>query len=122
MIFKNKAHEAAYHDYVDRLNKNNRNIDSYARACLYLLALSDTVRRHVDDCFDFNGEMLKDGIFEHGWQTGSTERITHLAANLFTGNTDLDAENPEDYSPAYLCADIEDVPYFCEAMKIFAGL
>lgn len=115
MKFKDREHEAAYKSYIARC----KTPDEYHQALFYLLALSDTTRCHIEQIYDFPRHRLADpNLFKRAWQTSSTERITHLAVNLFTDSIELDADDPDSYSVSTIFTDLSDAPYFWEAIKL----
>jgi hypothetical protein len=116
MKFRSDEHEDAYNDFLRRC-KGHAN-DPYYKSLFYLIALSDTTRANVADIFDFKELCIKPEMFHKPWQTGSTQKLTHLAANLFTDSTASDEDDPEAFSAAEIFSDGEYSPYYYEAIKI----
>lgn len=118
MIFKDIEHENNYHNYFLNMCSG----DEYHKSAAYLLALSETIRSHVNSVFDFSADVIKPECLQAAWQTGTSAKICRLLFNLWNGY-DSEGEPTEDephsanYTPeSIFCT--SDLPYLLEAVKI----
>ena len=102
--------------------------DIERKALAYLFALDTVCFEHIRELYDFEGDSIKPDTLDKGWQTGTSERTTRLAFNLYNshcsdGETYIGSDGIEDnlpsvyYSPAYLFC-CEYAKYYAEALKI----
>lgn len=117
--FRDDQHKA---DYL-RLLGQMKSADCYHQAVAYLLALDEVVVNHVDDVFDFAGDMIKfETALDHGWHTGTSYKTTRLIMNLWNGwNREFDAEGEAFPSVRFAVDNIFScsyAPYYWEAIKL----
>jgi hypothetical protein len=110
-IFQDSEHEAFYY----RMLAECRCTDSYHRALLYSLGLSQDTRAHIQELFDFSDGGIKPEGLTASWQTGGSLRICRLAFNLWNGWSSIGEER---YSTPYELFDCEATPYFFEAIRL----
>ena len=122
ITFKNKEHEKFSNTYLSKC----RYQDSYHKALVYCLGLSEDTRRNVNRIYDFETGFIKPECLQEGWQTSGSERIVRLAFNLYTDGTPTtdeydDTEEQITETRLYSVSDIfctGDAKYFWEAIKI----
>ena len=83
ITFKNKEHEKFYHTYLSKC----RYQDTYHKALVYCLGLSEDTRRNVKRIYDFETGLIKPECLQEGWQTSGSEKIVRIAFNLYTDGT-----------------------------------
>ena len=117
--FVDEMHEAFYVQQSQKLRP-----DVYLRCLIYTLGICDVTRRNFNSIYDASdGTINLEAIF-HGWQTGSTLKITRLAFQLFTNTTPtafLDYGGDIDECRRYSVSDIfccSFAPYFIEAISL----
>lgn len=122
--FYDKAHWQAFTECIARMQCS----DLYHTCLAYLLALDTNCREHINDCFDFADDVIKIEALAQPWQTGTSQKTTRLAFNLWNGCID-DGEKYTDkdgykvplpsgyYSPneIFCCS---YAPYYWEAIKL----
>lgn len=59
--------------------------DCYHQSLAYLLTLDGVCKEHIDDCFDFDRDLIKIEALAQPWQTGTSKKTTRLAYNLWNG-------------------------------------
>lgn len=118
MKFKDSKHERFYRDKIQ-----DKKLDCYNRALIYLLALIEETRNHFKSIYDIDNQEIEFNALNAGWQTGTSVRITRLAFNLFNGfcysidNDKLEISNSFTVSNIFdTSPDLND--YFFEAIKI----
>ena len=116
--FVNEEHK---NFYIDKLNKYG-NLDSYYRSIIYTLGICNETRKYFNEIFDINRGINIDSI-QYEWQTGTSQKVTRMAFNLFNGcvyDSEKErerGEKSENYNPSELfCCSY--APYFYEAIKI----
>ena len=86
ITFKNKEHEKFYHTYLSKC----RYQDSYHKALVYCLGLSEDTRRNVNRIYDFETGYIKTECLQEGWQTSGSEKlddvllVLHLKTECFS--------------------------------------
>ena len=63
ITFKNKEHEKFYHTYLSKC----RYQDTYHKALVYCLGLSEDTRRNVKRIYDFETGFIKPECLQEGW-------------------------------------------------------
>ena len=113
MIFKDKAHEEYYKEFLSK--DNTRDGDSERKSLFYLLSLLDTTRDHIEELYDFKNHWIDHKALDKDWQTGSSAKITSLAFNLYNGWND-----EKGYcTPLNLfCVSANNIEYLLEAIRI----
>ncbi len=59
------------------------NYDEYHQALFYIMGISEITRNALPEWFDFSEDSIKIECLKADWQTGSTQRLTRLAFNLW---------------------------------------
>lgn len=117
MKFRTKEHENEYYSLLKRMGTAAYK-DVYRQALAYLLTLDIECCKHIEQLYNFEERCIDPTALEKGWQTGTSERTTRLAFNLFTGHTDW---RPDDEASLCSAANIfcsEYAPYYWEAIKL----
>lgn len=122
ITFKNKEHEKFYHTYLPKC----RYQDTYHKALVYCMGLSEDTRRNVNRIYDSETGFIKPECLQEGWQTSGSEKIVRIAFNLYTDGTPTtdeydDTEEQIVETRLYSVSDIfctGDARYFWEAIKI----
>lgn len=84
IMFRNAEHAELYEEILDKMGNN----DVYHISLAYLLTLDIVTREHITDCFDFEKGVIKIDALSKGWQTGTSQKTTRLAFNLWNGCND----------------------------------
>lgn len=79
--FKNRDHERFYQQCLVRCGCG----DPYHKAFFYTMGISDETRKHVEDVFDFQEDVIRPEGLNKGWQTSGSSCLTRLAFNLWNG-------------------------------------
>ena len=122
--FRDEDHERNYNFILDMMPYS----DIERKALAYLFALDTVCFDHIRELYDFSDNRILLSGLDKGWQTGTSERTTRLAFNLYNshcsdGETYIGSDGIEDnlpsvyYSPAYLFC-CEYAKYYAEALKI----
>ena len=90
--FKNREHEKFYEQCLARTG----GLDPYHKAFFYTMGISDETRKHVEDVFDFQEDVIRPEGLNKGWQTSGSSCLTRLAFNLWNG------WNADGYASQYL--------------------
>lgn len=122
MEFKNIEHENFYNEHISKCTSQ----DSYHKALLYTLGISENTRNHIDQLFDFNTNCLKMDWSKYGWLTGTDKKVILLAFDLYNcGQPTINRfkklsdqiDEAKLYAPSNLF-NCEYAFYFVEALKI----
>lgn len=117
MKFRNEEHENAYYTLLKKMGVADGK-DVYRQALSYLLTLDTVCSKHITQLYNFEERCIDVTALEQGWQTGTSQKTTRLAFNLFTGHT---AWCPDEDVSQCSVAEIfcsEYAPYYWEAIKI----
>ena len=79
--FKNRDHERFYQQCLVRCGCGDPN----HKAFFYTMGISDETRKHVEDVFDFQEDVIRPEGLNKGWQTSGSSCLTRLAFNLWNG-------------------------------------
>ena len=79
--FKCRDHERFYQQCLVRCGCG----DPYHKAFFYTMGISDETRKHVEDVFDFQEDVIRPEGLNKGWQTSGSSCLTRLAFNLWNG-------------------------------------
>lgn len=118
MIFRSARHKADFYRFLKMMKRQ----DSYHQAIAYLLALDDVMASNYTDVFDFAEDFIKiESAFNHGWQTGTSQKTTRLLFNLWNGcANDYDDDNGATSNyytvDGIFCSCY--APYYWEAIKL----
>ena len=83
MVFANEEHEKFYFEKL----KQARYQDSYHKALIYILGISEDTRNHFSQIYDIKSGYIKPECLHQGWQTSGSVRVVRLAFNLYTDGT-----------------------------------
>lgn len=106
--FKNRDHERFYQQCLVRCGCG----DPYHKAFFYTMGISNETRKHVDDVFDFQEDVIRPEGLNKGWQTSGSSCITRLAFNLWNG------WNADGCATPYDLFSTSDAGYMLEAIRI----
>lgn len=84
IMFRNAEHAELYEEILDKMGNN----DVYHISLAYLLTLDIVTREHITDCFDFDRDVIEIEALNQPWQTGTSQKTTRLAFNLWNGCND----------------------------------
>ena len=84
ILFRNAEHAELYEEILDKMGNN----DVYHISLAYLLTLDIVTREHITDCFDFDRDVIEIEALNQPWQTGTSQKTTRLAFNLWNGCND----------------------------------
>ena len=83
IVFRDREHE---HFFFWMLRESDC-YDVYHQALAYCLGLSEDVRKHILEIYDFSSRCVEPGCLKQGWITSGSERIIRLGFNLFCNGT-----------------------------------
>jgi len=83
MVFANEEHEKFYFEKLEQA----RYQDSYHKALIYILGISEDTRNHFSQIYDIKSGYIKPECLHQGWQTSGSVRVVRLAFNLYTDGT-----------------------------------
>lgn len=106
--FKNRDHERFYQQCLVRCGCG----DPYHKAFFYTMGISDETRKHVEDVFDFQEDVIRLEGLNKGWQTSGSSCLTRLAFNLWNGWNEDGCATPHDLFTT------SDAGYMLEAIRI----
>ena len=93
--FIDKDHKNFFYSKLDKL-QSLRKTDVYYLSLVYTLSICETTREHFSSIFNIEkGEINLDAI-KAGWQTGTSEKVTRMAFNLWNHSIMFDSE--EDFA------------------------
>ena len=89
--FIDKDHKNFFYSKLDKL-QSLRKTDVYYLSLVYTLSICETTREHFSNIFNIEkGEINLDAI-KAGWQTGTSEKVTRMAFNLWNHSIMFDSE------------------------------
>ena len=106
--FKNRDHERFYQQCLVRCGCG----DPYHKVFFYTMGISDETRKHVEDVFDFQEDVIRPEGLNKGWQTSGSSCLTRLAFNLWNGWNEDGCATPYDLFST------SDASYMLEAIRI----
>lgn len=109
--FYNDDHKRFYTE-----NTENKGLDCYNKAVVYLLGLTEDTRKHSEEIYNFENREIEPTALNKAWQTSTSLTITRLAFNLFNGFTGT--EENENYTVENIFSRRELAEYFYQAIKI----
>lgn len=122
MKFIDNVHKQFYERKYKKLKSLGKE-DRYYKSIIYTLAMCDTTREHFSDIFDLENGEININSLSSPYQTGTSEKITRLAFNLWNGccyDSEQDFINDNasvKYNPSELfCCSY--APYFYQAIMI----
>ncbi len=89
MVFANGEHEKFYFEKLKQAEDNLTvgQVDSYHKALIYILGISENTRNHFSQIYDFKSGYIKPECLHQGWQISGSVRVVRLAFNLYTDGT-----------------------------------
>ena len=122
ITFKNKEHEKFYNTYLSKC----RYQDSYHKALVYCLGLSEDTRQNVNRIYNFETGFIKPECLQEGWQTSGSVKVVRMAYNLYCNGTPsvLDYDDAEEQVDECRMYTVEELfccayaPYFWQAVQI----
>lgn len=120
MKFVDKEHEQFHNEMQEKYIKN---WDCYHQSLFYVLGIDSDTRRNINKLFDFKEHGIKIEGLHSGSQTGTSDKVTKLAFNLWNGliydsNEDFDNDKVSiDYAVdnIFCCC---YAPFFWEGIKL----
>lgn len=122
--FYDEEHRNKFYGLLSLMCSN----DCYHQSLAYLLTLDDVCREHIDDCFDFDRDLIKIEALAQPWQTGTSTKTTRLAYNLWNGcyddgekYTDKDGYTvplPSQYYTVDKIFCCSHAPYYWQAIRL----
>ncbi len=124
MIFKDKEHEFAYYEQLEKCNVSGA--DQERKALIYCLTLTKDCRDNFNSMYDNKNKIVTLDFLKQGWATSTDIKCIRLGFNLFNGGvpTAFNLEGEEkteellNNTPINIFCDNEFSPYFFEAVRI----
>ncbi len=123
MNFIDDEHKSFFENKMEELAKLGKK-DVYYKSLVYTLGICETTREHFKEIFNINQSEVNLDAIQKGWQTGTSEKVTRMAFNLWNHSLMYDSEDDlenEKISSSYAPSEIfccSFAPYFWEAIKI----
>ena len=89
LTFASVEHEQFYTEQLAKCRYN----DCYHRALIYTLGITEDIRKHINQVFDFANDMINLNAKRQGWVTGTDARVLKLAFNLYNDNNKCDVSD-----------------------------
>ena len=83
MVFADGKQERFY----DKKWKQVRYQDCYHKALVFILRISEDIRKHFRQIYDIKKGNSKSECLHEGWKTDSSDRMVRLAFHLYTDGT-----------------------------------
>ncbi len=87
--FASNEHRLFYSEQIEKVTVK----DSWHKALIYALGITDDCRRHFHEIYDIKGDRIISDSLHAAWVTGTDVRIMRLAFNLFTDNVPEDGKD-----------------------------
>lgn len=119
MKFIDDEHKQFYEQKIKEVEKT----DVYRNALIYTLGICPVTREHLDNIFKTKDGEININALQEPYQTGTSEKVTRLAFNLWNSCNYDREEDIEDnkvsiyYNPSEIFS-CNYAPYFWEAIKI----
>ena len=123
MNFIDDEHKSFFENKMEELAELGKK-DVYYKSLVYTLGICETTREHFKEIFNINQSEVNLDAIQKGWQTGTSEKVTRMAFNLWNHSLMYDSEDDldnEKISSSYAPSEIfccSFAPYFWEAIKI----
>lgn len=123
MNFIDDEHKSFFENKMEELAELGKK-DVYYKSLVYTLGICETTREHFKEIFNVNQSEVNLDAIQKGWQTGTSEKVTRMAFNLWNHSLMYDSEDDldkEKISSSYAPSEIfccSFAPYFWEAIKI----
>lgn len=123
MNFIDDEHKSFFENKMEELAELGKK-DVYYKSLVYTLGICETTREHFKEIFNINQSEVNLDAIQKGWQTGTSEKVTRMAFNLWNYSLMYDSEDDlenEKISSSYAPSEIfccSFAPYFWEAIKI----
>ncbi len=118
--FIDNDHKSFFYSKLNKLQILGKT-DVYYLSLVYTLSICETTREHFSNIFNIEkGEINLDAI-KAGWQTGTSEKVTRMAFNLWNHSIMFDSEEDlenEKISNCYAPSEI----FCCSYAHIFGKL
>ena len=89
--FMDNDHKSFFYSKLNKLQVLGKT-DVYYLSLVYTLSICETTREHFSNIFNIEkGEINLDAI-KAGWQTGTSEKVTRMAFNLWNHSIMFDSE------------------------------
>ena len=89
--FIDNDHKSFFYSKLNKLQVLGKT-DVYYLSLVYTLSICETTREHFSNIFNIEkGEINLDAI-KAGWQTGTSEKVTRMAFNLWNHSIMFDSE------------------------------
>lgn len=86
ILFCDEAHYNFFVKKAKEFTASGGRLDSYSRSLFYLFGVCADTRQHIGELFCMKERIICLDALEHGWQTGTSRKITRLAFNLWNGH------------------------------------
>ena len=114
MLFESKQHKEMFEKCINRIRDKN---DVYRVSALYALTCCNTIRKHIEEVYDFECDSIDFDCFDKGWLTGTTLDITRFAFNMFNDFHGFNDSDTSSYTPYQLFGNCY-CRYLLEAVKL----
>lgn len=112
VIFAGSAHR----EFVEKNIAKCKQKDCWHRALIYTLGLTEDIRNHITEVYDFEKDRIISDSLHKGWVTGTDGRVMRLAFNLFTDDIPEDG-NEKRYAVSEIFGYIA-TRYLCQAIML----
>ncbi len=112
IIFAGTAHR----EFIEKYFAKCKVKDCWHRALIYTLGLTEDIRNHINEVYDFEDDRIKSKSLHAGWVTGTDARVMRLAFNLFTDGIPEDG-NEERYAVSSIFGYMPS-RYLCQAIML----
>lgn len=123
VLYQDETHYSFTMEKLRQLQEAGCKPDVYAQSLFYTLGVCAETRAHFGDLFDMTEHGIKLGGLGHGWQTGTSRKVTRLAFNLWNGCT-YDSEEDAEADRQSPCYAVDEIfccgyqPYFMQAVRL----
>ena len=121
--FMDNDHKSFFYSKLNKLQVLGKT-DVYYLSLVYTLSICETTREHFSNIFNIEKVEINLDAIKAGWQTGTSEKVTRMAFNLWNHSIMFDSEEDlenEKISNCYAPSEIfccSYAPYFWEAIQI----
>ena len=112
IIFNGTSHK----DFCEKYMAKCKRSDCWHRALIYTLGLTEDIRNHINEVYDFEDDRIKTSSLHAEWVTGTDIRVMRLAFNLFTDN--ISEEGKEERYAVSAIFGCSLCRYLCQAVMI----
>lgn len=115
-LYYNDLHKARYIELIEEYSIEGE--DPYRLSLAYLIALTTDTYNNRHRLYNKEERCIIPEGLNAAFQTGTTEKITLLAFNLFTSSTAFCSDEMRERCTPDFIFDSPLAPYFVEALKI----